>query len=87
MATEGTPIDIEKMRSIGVISKRTKPDITEGKKHSDSGLPYKSTTDESGTTITEHGARKSGVSERQDVHVRPSIVDGVTVAGLTIGDK
>lgn len=82
MATEGTPIDIEKMRSIGVISKRTKPEIREGKNHPDSGLPYKATKDEQGTTVTEHGTRKSGVSERQDVHVRPSIVNGVTVAGL-----
>lgn len=72
----GTPIDREKMRSIGVISKRTKPKIVEGKSHPKSGLPFKSVTGEDNATITEHGKKKSGVSERQDVVVRPETVHG-----------
>jgi hypothetical protein len=73
---DGTPIDIEKMRSIGVISKQTKPRIEEGRQHPDSGRPYKATTDELGNTVTEHSAPgpAPGVSDRQDVNVRPKVV-------------
>lgn len=72
-----TPIDIEKMRSIGVISKRTKPKVVEGKHHPDSGLRYKAVTNEENHTVTEHSANgATGTSIRQDVHLRPKIVEG-----------
>jgi hypothetical protein len=72
----GTPIDRDKLRSIGVISQRTKERVREGKAHPDSGRPYKATTDEVGNTVTEHSApgRAPGVSDRQDVNVRPAVV-------------
>jgi hypothetical protein len=83
-ATEGTPIDREKMLSIGVISKRTRPIVREGREHNDSGLPYKAVTDEGGNTVTEHsGGRAPGVSIRQDVEVRPTMVQGFGASGLT----
>ena len=72
----GTPIDREKMRSIGVISKRTKPRVREGREHPETGRPFKSTTDELNNTVTEHSTagRAPGVSDRQDVNVRPKPV-------------
>lgn len=68
---DGTPIDLEKMRSIGVLGKRTRPIVEEGKSHPDSGLPFKATTDELGNTVTEHTVPGTGVSSRQDVQVTP----------------
>lgn len=73
---EGTPIDIEKMRSIGVISKRTKDRVEEGKTHPDSGAAYKATTDELGNTVTEH----STSDDRVDVTIRPETVHGFATA-------
>lgn len=77
----GTPIDREKMLSVGIISQRTRDRVTEGREHPDSGRPYKATTDEAGNTVTEHSAPGAapGVSDRQDVQVRPKAVH------LTIG--
>lgn len=74
---EGTPIDREKMRSIGVISKRTKPRVVEGRHHPDSGRRYKAITDEAGNTVTEHSAAGAapGVSDRQDVDIHPQTVN------------
>lgn len=45
-----------------------------GREHPDSGLPYQVTTDELGNTVTEHGAAGTGLSERQDVEIRPDLV-------------
>lgn len=74
----GTPIDIEKMRSIGVISKRTRPLVDEGRQHPESGMRYKAVTDENHATVTEHSAPgATGTSIRQDVHVRPKTVEGL----------
>lgn len=72
----GTPIDREKMRSIGVISKRTRPDVVEGREHPETGRPFKAVTDELNNTVTEHSAPGAapGVSDRQDVNVRPKAV-------------
>lgn len=68
----------EKLLTIGVISRRTRPVITEGRQHPESGLPYKAVTDELNNTVTEHSAsgRAPGVSDRQDVMIRPKIVEG-----------
>jgi len=70
MANEFT----ERMRSIGVISRRSRPVVREGREHPESGLPYKATTDELRATVTEHGAAGSGVSARQDVLIRPKTI-------------
>jgi hypothetical protein len=67
------------MRSIGYLSKgRTRNREVSGRAHPDSGKPYKSTTDENGTVITEHSDPGSGVSCRQDAEVHPDTVN-VTV--------
>jgi hypothetical protein len=71
-----TPIDVEKMRSIGVISKRTRPTVREGREHPETGRPFKEVTDELNNTVTEHSTAGGapGVSDRQDVNVRPKTV-------------
>ena len=70
-----TPIDRDKLRSIGVISRRTGSRVTEGRQHPETGKPYKATTDELGGTVTEHSTgRAPGVSHRQDANVRPQLV-------------
>lgn len=72
----GTPIDREKLLSLGVISRRTGNKVREGREHPETGRPYKATTDELGATVTEHSTagRAPGVSDRQDVNVRPKAV-------------
>ena len=74
--TEGTPIDVEKVRSIGIVSQRTRDRVSEGRAHPETGKPFKATTDELGATVTEHSTtgRTPGVSDRQDVQVRPKAV-------------
>jgi hypothetical protein len=68
----GTRIDLEKMRSIGVISRRSGDQVREG--HDRDGHRFKATTDEIGNTVTErHG-------DRQDVTIRaPHIRQHTTV--------
>lgn len=65
----------DKLLTIGVIGRRTRPTVVEGRAHPESGLPFKAVTDENNSTVTEHGARGAGVSERQDVHIRPKVVE------------
>jgi hypothetical protein len=68
-------LDLEKLRSIGHLSRgRTMSRSQSGRDHPDSHLPYKATKDELGNVVTEHGARGSGVSERQDVNIHPEPV-------------
>jgi hypothetical protein len=62
----GTPIDLEKLRSIGVISRRSGNRVREGR--DDSGDRFKATTDELGNTVTERAG------DRQDVTVKPEVV-------------
>ena len=69
----GTPIDLDKMRSLTVLGQRSGPKVSEGRDPI-TGARTKSTTDELGATVTEHSSRGSGVSERQDVTVRPSSI-------------
>ena len=68
-----TPIDREKMRSIGIISKRTRTRYREGKQHPETGVPWKATTDSDGNTVTEHANKDS----RVDVKVCPATVTNV----------
>lgn len=60
MANEYT----RKLRSIGVISKRTKPAVREWK--TDDGERHKAVTDELNNTVTQHAR-----GDRQDVLIRP----------------
>jgi hypothetical protein len=67
----GTPIDLDKMRSLGVISRRHgRPVVREGREHPETGVPWKATTDEAGTTTTEHATK----DDRVDALVRPDTV-------------
>lgn len=60
----GTPIDLDKLRSIGVISRRSGPTVREGRRAD--GVRVKAVTDELGHTVTEHNVPGG----RQDVHIR-----------------
>lgn len=60
MANEYT----EKLRSIGVISRRTRSVVTEARRPD--GVRTKTTTDELGHSVTEHAVK----GDRQDVHIR-----------------
>lgn len=66
----------EKAKTIGVIGQRTRDKVSEGKAHPDSGRPFKSVTDQNGATVTEHSSagRAPGVSDRQDVEIRPTAI-------------
>lgn len=65
----------EKIKSIGFLSGgRTRIVEKTGREHPDSGKPYRSVTDELGNTVTEHSDPGSGVSCRQDVEIRPDVV-------------
>ena len=66
----------DKVRSIGYLSKgRTMSRSKSGRAHPESGEPFKVTRDELGNEVTEHGARGAGVSDRQDVNIRPETVN------------
>lgn len=69
------PLDLDKLRSIGFLPRgRTMSRSRSGRAHPDSGRPYQVTRDENGHDVTEHGTRGSGVSDRQDVTIRPETV-------------
>lgn len=57
----GTPIDLEKLRSLSV-GKRTRDRVKEGRDAT--GKRFKAVTDELNNTVTERG------DNRQDVHIR-----------------
>lgn len=64
---------LEKLRSISV-GTRTRDKVQEGR-DSDTGARWKATTDELNNTVTERSENgPSGVSERQDVQLRPGTV-------------
>lgn len=63
----GTPIDIDKLRSIGVISKRSRPVIREGRRSD--GVRVKVTETEIGKQI-EHATK----DDRVDAIVTPQTV-------------
>jgi hypothetical protein len=64
-----TPIDRAKLLSLGVISRRSRPVVREGREHPETGRPWKSTTDEAGM-VTEHNVK----GDRVDALVRPETV-------------
>lgn len=67
-----TPIDIEKLRSIGYLGRRTRDVVREGRRAD--GVRVKATTDELGNTVTEHATRDDRVDVRinapQTIHVK-----------------
>ena len=54
----------DKLLSIGVISRQTRPAVTESRRPD--GVRVKATTDELGTTVTEHAT----CDDRVDVHIK-----------------
>lgn len=78
-------IDLDRLRTVGQLrGGRTRARVTEeGRAHPESGLPFKTTTDELGNEVTEHGSSPgSGVSGRQDVNIHAPHVDGAGRRGL-----
>lgn len=61
---DGTPVDLGKLRSIGVISRRTRDQVVDGFRAD--GVRTKSVTDELGNTVTEHASK----DDRVDVNIR-----------------
>lgn len=62
---EGTPIDLEKLRSIGYLGRgRTRDRVREYRRPD--GVRVKATTDELNNTVTEHATR----DDRVDVRIR-----------------
>lgn len=59
---------LARMRSVGVISKRTGDVVREGRRAD--GVRVKATTDQLGNTVTEHAVK----GDRVDVLVRPQTV-------------
>jgi hypothetical protein len=59
----------DRLLSIGVISKRSRPVVREGREHPETGKAWKSTSDEAGT-VTEHNTK----DDRVDAVVTPETV-------------
>lgn len=68
LADGGTPIDLDKLRSIGYLGRgQTRARVVEGRRPD--GVRTKATTDELGNTVTEHAQ-----GDRQDVHIRAPLI-------------
>lgn len=64
-----TPIDREKLLSLGYLARgRTRDRVHEGRRAD--GIRVKATTDELGNTTTEHAVK----GDRVDVHIRPETI-------------
>jgi hypothetical protein len=59
----------DKLLGVGVISKRTRPVVREGREHPETGVAWKSVTDDAGT-VTEHNTK----DDRVDALVTPLTV-------------
>ena len=59
----------EKLLTLGVISKRTRPVVREGREHPETGKAWKSVSTDAGT-VTEHNTR----DDRVDALVTPQTV-------------
>lgn len=68
----GTPISLDKLRSLSVLGRRTRPQVREGRQHPETGRPWKTTADEAGT-VTEHNVKH----DRVDVVARVETVHAV----------
>jgi hypothetical protein len=68
----------DKLLGIGVISKRTRTQVSEGRQHPETGVAWKATTEPgSGLTTTEHNTK----DDRVDALVRPKTVRAVYSGG------
>lgn len=63
LVSEGTPIDLDKMRSIGVMGRRTRDRVVDVRDESGRAVG-KATTDQLNNTVTTY-------DNRQDVTIRP----------------
>jgi hypothetical protein len=71
----GTPIDLDKMRSVGYLSRGRTRNRVRTVTRADTGEKAKETTDELGTVITES-------ANRQDVNVNPETHITELLAGV-----
>ncbi|MEU4558534.1 hypothetical protein AB0F72_09090 [Actinoplanes sp. NPDC023936] len=61
----------DRLLGIGIISRRSGSTVREGRQHPETGVPWKATTDESGTvTHVEHNTS----NDRVDAIVRPETI-------------
>lgn len=73
----------DKLLGVGVISRRSRPQVREGREHPDSGAPWKAVTDEAGT-VTEHnikGDRVDAVARVETVRAFRDPTTGKLVNG------
>jgi hypothetical protein len=75
---DGTPIDLEKMRSLAVIGSRSRSLIADGRRAD--GVRTKTTTDELGNKVIEHAK-----GDRQDVLIKAPTMQ-VTTATREVRD-
>lgn len=59
----------DRLLGIGIISRRSRPIVREGRQHPETGVPFKAVTDEAGT-VTEHATK----DDRVDALVTPTTV-------------
>lgn len=68
-------LDLDKLRSIGVISTTSRPKVTEGRHHPQTGRAWKRTEDE-GSIITEHNTTDDRVDATAKVStIHASLAD------------
>lgn len=60
----------DRLLTVGVLSRRSGPQVHEGRAHPETGMPYKAVTDELGATTVEHATR----DDRVDVNIRAPLV-------------
>lgn len=72
----GTPIDLEKLRSLQVMrGGRPRPKVTEGKIHPETGKAWKRVEDE-GSIVTEHNTKNDRVDATAKVEtIRANLAD------------
>jgi hypothetical protein len=73
---KGTPIDLVKLRSLSVGS-RTRPVVTEGREHPQTGRPWKRTETEAGSTV-EHATKNDRVDAVARVETIRALRDPAT---------
>lgn len=72
----GTPIDVDKLRSLQVMGDSSRPRHLEGRHHPETGRPFKTTITEAGR-VTEHNTS----DDRVDAVARVDTIRAVRAAG------
>ena len=75
--TGGTPVNLDRLRSVGVIGRRTGDRVMEGR--DEDGRRFKSTTDELNNTVTQRDGQRRG-EEHQDVLIRAPRIEHVSTS-------